>query len=213
MLEALPIQTVRTDLIRLASPPNLPEFLQEQGLDDKGIGEASRFLDSRGIPIRPEDLVDQAFKAKPRLAKTNYATRFSNGSFPVLYGALQAKTAEAEVKHWFSKQISGRPNRPRTAWYMRFAYRFSGNVKDLRPRQTEWPALTHDNDYGFCNELGAEAAAAGLDGLWAPSARNKGGTNLPALTRQAVSNFSAGEAVSVTYDPKTRETSLRDAVF
>lgn len=213
MLEALPIQTDRTNLIRLASLPNFSEFLQEQGLDDKDIGEALHFLDSQGIATQLEDLVDQAFKAKPRLAKTNYATRFSDGSFPVLYGALQAKTAEAEVKHSFSKQISGRPNCPRTVWYMRFAYRFSGKVKDLRPKQTEWPALTNDNGYGFCNELGAEAVAAKLDGLLTPSARHEGGTNLPAFTRQAVSNFSAGEAVAVTYDPKTRETSLHEAVF
>ena len=213
MLETLPIQTERTDLIRLAIRPDFSEFLQEQGLDDEGIGEVLRFLDSRGIAIQPENIVDQAFKVKPQLAKTNYATRFSNGSFPVLYGSLEVQTAEAEVKHWFSKQISGRPTHVRTAWYMRFTYRFRGNVKDLRPKQTEWPALTHDHDYGFCNELGVEAADAGLDGLLVPSARNEGGTNLPAFARQAVSNFSEGEFVAITYDPQTRETALREMIL
>ncbi len=91
---------------------------------------------------------------------------------------------------------------------MRFTYRFSGKVKDLRVKQTEWPALTHDNDYEFCNKLGVEATVAGLDGLLAPSVRKEGGTNLPAFARRAVNNFSEGEVVTITYDPQTGETLL-----
>ena len=83
-------------------------------------------------------------------------------------------------------------------------------MKDLRPQQTEWPDLTHDNDYRFCNRLGAEAVAASLDGLLAPSARNPDGTNLPAFTRRAVSNFRRGGLVSITYDPQTGETFLNE---
>ena len=201
----------QTELIRVANLPHFSEFLLEQGLDNESISEAVRFLDSRGIAIQPEDLVDRVFKPKPRLAKTNYATRFSDGSFPVLYGSMEDSTAEAEVKHWFSKQISGRPTRARTAWYRRFTYRFNGNLKDLRPKQTEWPGLTRENDYQFCNRLGAEAIATNLDGLLAPSVRNEGGTNLPAFSRQSVSNFRESEFIAITYDPKTGETSLHEA--
>ena len=211
MLEALPTQTERTDLIRLASFSNFSEFLLQQGLDEEGIGEAVRFLDSRGIATQSEDLVDRAFKPKSRLAKFGHATRFSDGSFPVLYGSMEASTAEAEVKHWFSKQVSGKPARARKAWYMRFTYRFNGSLKDLRPKQTEWPDLMHDTNYEFCNQLGAEAMAMGLDGLLAPSARNANGTNLPAFARQAVSNFREGEFIAITHYPKTGETSLHEA--
>lgn len=200
----------QTELIRWAPLLDFSEFVLEQGLDDEGISETVRLMDSRGIAIQPEDLVDRVFKPKPRLAKTSYATRFSDGSFPVLYGSMEASTAEAEVKHWFSKQISGRPTRARMAWYMRFTYRFNGNLKDLRPKQAEWPDLTHDNDYQFCNRLGAEAVATNLDGLLAPSVRNEGGTNLPAFARQSVSNFREGEFMAVTYNPKTGETSLHE---
>ena len=90
-------------------------------------------------------------------------------------------------------------------------YHFNGNLKDLRPKQTEWPALTHDNDYRFCNNLGVEAVAAGLDGLLAPSVRNAGGTNLPAFARRAVSKFLEGGFVSITYNPQTGKTLLNEA--
>ena len=83
-------------------------------------------------------------------------------------------------------------------------------MKDLRPRQREWPALTHDDDYRFCNKLGAEAVAAGLDGLLAPSARNRGGVNLPAFAREAVDTLGEGEFVTMTYYPQTGDTLLRE---
>ena len=124
---------------------------------------------------------------------------------------MEARTAEEEIKHWFSKQISGNPKNTRKVWYRRFTYRFSGKVKDLRAKKIEWPDLTHDNDYGFCNKLGAEAKEAGLDGLLAPSARKEDGTNLPAFARRAVSDFSEGEVVTITCNPRTGEIFLRES--
>lgn len=211
MLEELPSEAADTDLVRLASRPDVDRFFEEQGLDDESVAEVLQLLQSRGVAVRSKDLVDRTFKGKPRLAKTTYATRFSDGSFPVLYGAVEAQTAEAEAKHWFSKQVSGKPAHARTAWYTRFTYRFIGKVKDLRPKQAAWPALTHDNDYTFCNRLGLEAVTAGLDGLMAPSARNDGGTNLPVFARKAINNIGEGDAVAITYDPQTGETLLREA--
>ena len=211
MLEEVPERTEQIELIRLAVLANFSEFSHEQGLNEKGVDEARQFLDSRGVKTRPKDIVDSTFKPKPQLAKTRYATRFSDGSFPVLYGALEAHTAEAETQYWFSKRFVGKPTHARMTWYMRFTYHFNGIVKDLRPKQTEWPNLTHDNDYQFCNRLGTEAVATDLDGLLAPSVRNEGGTNLPVFARQAVNSFSEGEFIAITYHPKTGEMSLHEA--
>lgn len=210
MLGELPTEGRETDLIRLASRPDIDRFLEQQGLDEKESGEVVQFLKFHGAAFEPKDLVDRTFMRKPRLAKTRYATRFSDGSFPVLYGAMETRTADAEARHWFSRHACGTPARERTVWYTRFTYRFSGKVKDLRPRQREWPALTHDDDYRFCNKLGAEAVATGLDGLLAPSARNRGGVNLPAFAREAVDNFGEGEFVTMTYHPQTGDTLLRE---
>ena len=210
LLEKLSIIPAETDLVRLASLPS-SEFFQEQKLDEKSIREVVQFLHSQGVPIQPKDLVEQTFKPKHRLAKTKYATRFSDGSFPVLYGAIGARTAEEEAKHWFSKQVSGNPKNTRKVWYMRFKYRFSGKVKNLWTKKIEWSDLTHDNDYRFCNKLGAEAKEAGLDGLLAPSARKEGGTNLPAFARRAVNDFREDEFVTITCNPQTGETFLRES--
>ena len=210
MLEDIPTVNVETDLVRLASHVHVDEFFENQRFDRSKIVEVIEFLDFHGIATEPKDLVDQAFKHKPRLAKMkSKGSRYSDGSFPVLYGSTEVQTAEAEIRHWFRKQV-GDPPRARTAHYIRFTYRFRGEVKDLRPQETQWPDLTDDKGYGFCNELGAEAVAASLGGLLAPSARNKGGTNLPAFSRQTVNEISKGELVAMTYDPQTGETMLRE---
>lgn len=119
MLEELPIEGRETDLIRLARGLlNTDKFCEQQGLNERDRGEVVKFLESRTARTTKE-LVDQIFNGKPRLAK---ATRFSDGSFPVLYGAVDPRTAEAEVKHWFSKHVSGKPAGERTVWYTRFTY-------------------------------------------------------------------------------------------
>ena len=207
MLDQIPVKKVSTDLVRLASYRDIDEFFADQQLDASSAEEVVRLLESRGIATKPRDLVDQVFKRKPLLARTRYRTRFSDGSFPVLYGAMEVQTAEAEVEHWFRKHV-GAPTRTRTASYVRFTYHFNGEAKDLRPKQAEWPGLTDDQDYGFCNRLGAEAVSVGLDGLLTPSARNEGGTNVPTFNKQAVSGFSEGDLVAVSYEPHTGVVSL-----
>ena len=73
-----------------------------------------------------------------------------------------------------------------------------------------WPDLTHESDYGFCNGLGTEAVASGLDGLLTPSARRPDGTNLPVFRRRAVSNPVAHALVAMTLDPSSGEVAVSE---
>ena len=74
----------------------------------------------------------------------------------------------------------------------------------------DWPDLTHDSEYGFCNGLGAEAVATGLDGLLTPSARRPNGTNLPVFKRPAVSNPLVHALVSMTLEPSSGEVTVSE---
>ncbi len=74
----------------------------------------------------------------------------------------------------------------------------------------DWPDLTHDSDYHFCNDLGAEAEASDLDGLLTPSARRLNGTNLPVFRRRAVSNPVIHGLVAVTLDPSSGEVAVSE---
>ena len=166
-------------------------------------------LASRGISDTPEDLLDGPFGPKPQLRKLGDRTRFSDGSFPVFYSSLEMETAEIEVQFWFLKHIT-EPTKRRTAYYSRFSCRFDGSIKDLRSALANWPELTDDNGYDFCNSVGAEAMTAGLDGLVTPSARTTRGTNLPVFSRHALSNPSVYGPVALTLDPSTGQVALRE---
>lgn len=165
-------------------------------------------LASRGIADNPEELCDAPFRPT-QLPRDKISTRFSDGSFPVFYSSLEPETAEAEIKFSFLKNVS-EPTKPRSAYYSRISCRFDGSIKDLKPMRETWPDLTHDSDYRFCNDLGTEAAASGLDGLLTPSARRTNGTNLPVFRRRAVSNPVVHALVAMTLDPSSGEVTIYD---
>ncbi len=165
-------------------------------------------LASQGISDNTEELCEAPFRFT-QLQEGKIPTRFSDGSFPVFYSSLEPETAEAERKYWFQKS-AGNPTTARTAYYSRFSCHFDGSIKDLWPMHTNWPKLTHDSDYGFCNGLGAEAVTTDLDGLLTPSARRPNGTNLPVFRRRAISDPKIHALVAMTLDPSSGEVALSE---
>ena len=185
MLESIPVESLQTAVYRLTSYLGDEEFIHKLGLDRESQYELMDLLESQNVSDSVEALLDGPFKPKTRLEKTGYGiSRFSDGSFPVFYCATEVRTAKAEVRHHRTKFVSDDlPTR-----YTLFSCDFDGSVKDLRRKKAEWPGLTYDSDYKFCNKLGAEAVKTSLDGLLTPSVRQVGGTNIPVFERSAISN-------------------------
>ena len=181
LLDAIPTVRNLRRIYRLAILPRDDEFLEDLGLDALGEQELRDLLVAAGHGTSLEELFDAPFRPKRRLV---IATRYSGGSYPVFYSALDPETAEAEVAHWFSKGFGGSPQGQRSAYYQRFTCLFEGGEKDLREKQREWPELVHDSDYTFCNRIGAEAVRLGLDGLVVPSTRRENGSNQPVFRRR-----------------------------
>ena len=198
------ISTVRNHrrIYRLATLPWNDQFLAELELDASSEQELRALLVAAGYETSPEELCDAPFRPKRRLGRI-MATRYSDGSYPVFYSALDPTTATAEVVHWFRKGFGGRPQGQRSAYYQRFTCLFEGEEKDLRDKQSEWPDLVHDSDYTFCNRIGAEAVRLELDGLVVPSVRQENGSNLPVFKRSAIRDPEAQGLVKITLDPQT----------
>ena len=209
MLEAITTESLQTNVFRLAIQLQDIDFLRAQGFDDENVNEMLDLLASHNVTDNTQDLCDEVFRPKPQLQKAENGTRFSNGSFPVFYSSLDPETAKAEVGHSFRK-YAGKPTTSRKAYYSRFSCHFDGSLKDLRPMHKDWPDLTHDSDYSFCNELGTEAVASELDGLLTPSARRPNGTNLPVFRRRAVSNPVVHALVAITLDPSSGKIAVSE---
>ena len=146
-------------------------------------------------------LLDSLFKFPEELPK-KFPGRFSNGMFPVLYFAIDEKTAEAEACYWHCTLLMRGKKYP--IHRVLFSCEFSGPIKNLR--SFVCPKLIQDEDvddgYQFCRRLGEEAAEEGLYGLLVPSARRKVGTNLPVFSRKALSDLRFGDHFNIVYDPK-----------
>ena len=197
-LDAVPTRQSKYRVFRLASIADPAESLNKLGLDAQSDREMRELLQLTGYWQSPDELFLTPFRQRRRRP---WATRFSDGSFPVLYCSLEPDTATAEVQHWFFSKFSGRPSRRRSAYYQQISCSFEGATKDLRPKLAAWPDLIHPDDYTFCNRLGAEAVQLELDGLLTPSARRLHGVNLPIFRSQAIAGATAHALVTITLDP------------
>ena len=108
-----------TKIFRFTSYQGDGEFLRRSGWDEKSRDEMMELLRSCDSSDSVEELCDEPFKPGRRIGGRRFRrTRFSDGSFPVFYCAVDAETAKAEALHWFC-ELAGGPH-GRRAWYRCF---------------------------------------------------------------------------------------------
>lgn len=176
-------------------------------LDAQAVDE---LLDLLGTASRTQyeiELLDFPFQTKSQFRPS--PTRFSDGSWPVFYSALDKETSEQEIGHHFvSRAINAAEQR--TVYYSAFHCRFSGDARDLRTKISDWPDLTSgETENAFCQRLGREAIDIFLDGLLAPSARCAGGTTVPVFTRQSLSDAVIDGDVAFRFDAATNSYTVK----
>jgi hypothetical protein len=174
--------------------------IRELGISPENIDGVLTFLDSQGEKGDPLLYIQKPFSAKPQFVRNQ--TRFSDGSFPVYYGALELETARAEVEYHMRHSFGGYS----PVYFCEVSCDFEGSVKELRDRIHEFPFLIankEDGGYDRCNEVGREAVAEHLGGLLTASARRREGTCLPVFRVDALSNPRPGRYVAFSYDADT----------
>lgn len=108
MLEELAQRNQSDTVHRLANQRNMVEFLRRQGFDSESIKELKELLEGFGVQGNLQETLDGPFARKHILTHASVdCTRYSDGSFPVLYGALEAMTAYCEIKYITVVQRSG----------------------------------------------------------------------------------------------------------
>lgn len=201
MLEGLPHVDFSDVIHRLASLKRFGAFARRRGLS---IEQARDIVEFMGEHFA-EDLIDAPFfRPKPQLdpLKAFGETRFSDGAWPVFYGAMEESTAEQECLHHYALMALGDASLNRVVYYSAITCRLQGESIDLRPKGEDWPDLVAE-DYSFCQGLGREATALPLDAFLAPSARRQDGSTVPVFSRQALSDPAIEATVRFSWDPAT----------
>lgn len=195
-LEDLEAAEIALSVHRFANLTHLAQFAADRGLTIEQIAEV--------IAFEREDVTTQLmegpFERKAWLGnKFGDLSRFSNGDWPVFYAAIGRVTAEKESVHHYGRKAAGDADARRDVHYSIFRCKFAGTTIDLQPKLSDWPDLISD-DYTFCNGLGKEAHESTLAGFLSPSARNVGGTTVPAFVRGAVSEPVIEATARLTFD-------------
>lgn len=112
------------------------------------------------------------------------ASRFSDGTFGVWYGANSVLTSAYETAyHWLESLVEGVLDRPAETHYVErkvFRVRCNAALLDLRPQIPAWPQLLDRRDRAFCQRLGGRLRGDRYPGVVSRSARTPypGGTNV-----------------------------------
>jgi hypothetical protein len=199
MLETLARQGVTHDIHRFANITHVAVFATEKGFTIEEVAEIISF--NRDDVTR--ELMHAPFERKAFFNnKFGPVSRFSDGEWPVSYGALSRTTAGKEAAHHYGRKAAGNAAASRPVDYSIVRYTFSGEVVDLRPKLPEWPELISVG-YTFCNSLGKEAHGAGLGALLAPSAQHTGGTTVPAFIEETLSSPVVEATARLTFNGGT----------
>ena len=183
--EASPPHTAHRFANRRRATELLAELAIRRGLDEEALRETLEFLGPANGAA--EELLDGPFK--PNLEGKWHPTRFSDGNWPLFYGALEGETSEAEiVYHLEAGQMKAALSAGGPIYYSQFHCTFDGLALDLRLRLPEWPWLIDPNTKNErCQSLGREAHENAVDGFLAPSARKPDGTNVSVFKRETLS--------------------------
>lgn len=119
------------------------------------------------------------------------ASRFSDGSFGVWYGADTVETSVFETAyHWYRGLIqdAGFEHEQVVGERKVYAVTCTAALLDFRPLVSELPDLVHRSDYGFTQSIGARLHREGHPGLLTLSARREAGENYAILNAAVLSD-------------------------
>jgi hypothetical protein len=203
-LEEVGILEIPCTVFRFANPRDDERHLIRLGVGEDAAREMLDLLSRRASPGGIERLIDGSFEPWNKFGPPYGGhTRFSNGTWPACYTALEARTAEDEIKYHRGKAFFSRSNPRRTIYYHLIQLKYFGRTIDLRPHLHQWPFLASPDEavYPDCQSLARDAILLGAQGLFSPSARRKAGTNVPVFARSTLSEPASLALAAFVADP------------
>jgi hypothetical protein len=124
---------------------------------------------------------DPMDKLRDHLARTDRTgpSRYSDGSFPIVYMGDAPEACLAEVRHHLGRALGETgAAKGRIHCFLLARFTLAGEALDVR---RGFPALHHAEDWAPAQSFGRRAAAEGRSGITCRSVRRKGAENLGVL--------------------------------
>jgi len=167
---------MKRDSVRCAIPSATAAVLRKRGA-------SASFIRLKGSPHRADlsaiavNNFTSVWKDRPN------TSRYSDGTYPVLYTAHTTEVAEAERCHWISETIFKKGFRVTVRNLIMYSCKLNGECRDHTIDWKKHKELVHPDDYAHCQQIARTALGAGVKYLVVPSARKYGGVCLPVLKK------------------------------
>lgn len=197
MLDELPRERVELSLVRLGHSARASDAIAAIGLDADDVEETLKFFDGE-LDTSPEQHLDYIFSTRSQ--STQPPSRFTDGTIPVFYTAVERNTALAERMHWLSRV----PASPYFFQILKVGFR--GDLKNLGaivPRPEWLTGNAEGGAYERCLSVSRAALIDGLEALLTPSARSPEGQCCPVLSRTAVVSLELEGYLRIEFDEGT----------
>lgn len=194
MLENLTGHNGSVSAVRLVAPEKeYVAVLKEMGVSEDDLDESLAYFGD--LDATPASGLDWIFDRRGQRGRPQ--SRFTDGSVPVYYSALDQATAEAETAYGLDQPAGA------TCYFRALAVDFRGAYVDLGELEVQAAFLTgeqNDGAYDECLLVTREALERGHDGFMTPSARRPEGKCFPILSRDAIRSLAATGYVRFDYD-------------
>ena len=203
MLDECPKSRESTIVYRLASvlreTESLSTRLLGRGSNPADVSDTVSVVSGK-TPLSLEETIDNTFHAREGEILPFREGRFGDGTIGVYYSAIEEDTCKEEVTFHLREQTTDLNQDLHVRTYHSIECRYDGTTVDLCGKEKEYPDLVSKTKtgYPFCQYLARTAVARGVDGFFAPSARNPGGTCVPVFRRSALSEPRAGRSYHAT---------------
>lgn len=127
-------------------------------------------------------------------------SRFSDGSFGVLYAGRDRGTALAEVQHHQQQFLAETDEPAKELDYRMYLIDLDADLNDLRGRAADFPGVLDPEDYTESQRLGVRLKGEGSWGIAYDSVRNPGGECVGVLRPPALSNCRQGAHICLYWD-------------
>jgi RES domain-containing protein len=169
-------------------------------------GASSRFI-ARKIGAAKATFLAKAvenFEAVWRGKHRLSPSRYSDGSYRVLYTATKPEVAKAErfyrLIEWF--KTSGTPS---VSDFFIYSCNVKGKCINFTKNWKKNKKLVHPKKYDYCQSLGERARKSGADYILVPSARKLGGCCVPIFTKGSVAVTNGSASFDVHWDKSVRK--------
>jgi hypothetical protein len=129
-------------------------------------------------------------------------SRFSDGTFGILYAGFSFDTAREEVLHWMTKRFSDAAMPSGSIGKKQhLRMRLCAEVADVRKASGGVPSIYDPNDYTVSQECGRQVrSVAAFQGVWYDSVRFNGGEFAGIFVPRVISNVKLADRLEFTWD-------------